>query len=72
MFELDGYSDDNPGAQALDTRRTAWLQARGFRVIRFTNAEVFRNLEGVLLTIDLALQGPHPGPLPQPGEGVVE
>jgi very-short-patch-repair endonuclease len=40
---------------AYDDRRTAWLEDRGFRVLRFWNSEVLRNTEGVWETIALAL-----------------
>ena len=53
-----------------DAERTAWLETRGFRVLRFWNNDVFSNIEGVLATIETALKGPHPNPLPQAEEGV--
>ena len=31
-----------------DRRRTAWLEARGWRVIRFWNNEILENTDGVL------------------------
>jgi very-short-patch-repair endonuclease len=53
VIELDG---DTHGAQAdYDARRTTLLEARGYKVIRFTNADVARNLEGVLEVIANAL-----------------
>ncbi|MCF8707261.1 endonuclease domain-containing protein [Rhizorhapis sp. SPR117] len=61
VIELDG---DSHGTQiAHDARRTAFLEMQGYRVIRFTNAEVMRNLEGVLEAIG-QLVGPSPNPLP--------
>jgi very-short-patch-repair endonuclease len=39
-------------------------------VLRFWNNDILTNREGVLETIELALTHPHPGPLPQAGEGV--
>jgi very-short-patch-repair endonuclease len=38
-----------------DARRTAWLVARGCRVIRFWNNDVLRNIDGVLERIRLEL-----------------
>ena len=64
-IEVDGES--HAADPARDRRRTAWLAARGWRVVRFTNAEVLGNLDGVLLQLLRAL-GPHPDPLPE-GEG---
>ncbi len=55
VIEVDGSSHDLPEAQEYDTERTAWLEAQGFRVLRFQNADVMRNLEGVLMAIRGAL-----------------
>ena len=53
-----------------DARRTAQLNAMGFRVVRFWNNDVLQNTEGVLTALLNELQThPHPGPLPQAGEG---
>lgn len=46
VIELDG---DSHGTQAEhDAWRTAFLETQGYRVVRFTNADVMGNLEGVL------------------------
>lgn len=37
-----------------DERRMRWLQAQGFMVLRFWNAEVLQNTEGVVETISNA------------------
>jgi very-short-patch-repair endonuclease len=37
-----------------DIARAAWLESRGFRILRFWNNEVFENLEGVLESIRVA------------------
>ena len=49
-----------------DGRRTEFLAARGFRVLRFWDNEVFKNIEGVLHVIAQALMNSHPDPLPSP------
>lgn len=49
VIELDG--DSHGTREAHDARRTAFLEAQGYRVVRFTNAEVMSNLEGVLEVI---------------------
>jgi very-short-patch-repair endonuclease len=63
IVEVDG--DTHAGDGARDERRTAWLKTQGYRVIRFTNADVMSNLDGVLYAIGVALVAPpHPSPLP--------
>jgi very-short-patch-repair endonuclease len=37
-----------PGAQEYDRERQAFIESVGIRFLRFTNDEVYRNLEGVL------------------------
>jgi very-short-patch-repair endonuclease len=66
IIEVDGGQHE----VAKDARRTAELNRLGYRVVRFWNDEVLRNLEGVLEAINISLrEGPHPDPLPQAGEG---
>ena len=49
VVECDGFSHDlSPEA---DARRDAWMQREGYTVLRFTNADVLQNTEGVLATI---------------------
>jgi adenine-specific DNA-methyltransferase len=54
VIELDGGQHAEEWA-ACDRKRSAWLEARGYRVIRFWNSDVMRNLEGVLQEDSLAL-----------------
>lgn len=66
VVEVDGGQH----GEEEDAARTKWLESQGYRVIRFWNNEVLTNLEGVLLAIIAALRThPHPGPVPQAGEG---
>jgi len=53
VVEVDG--DTHATQAAYDARRTRTLEAQGWRVIRFTNAEVMGNIDGVLATIRSAL-----------------
>ncbi|MHA6723888.1 endonuclease domain-containing protein [Sphingomonas sp. RS2018] len=65
VVEIDGgqHGDER------DAARTAWLEARGFRVLRFWNTDVIDNINGVLATIVATLHTPSPNPFPQAGEG---
>ena len=51
IVELDGGQH----SEAKDARRTAFLEAKGFRVLRFWNHDVLENLEGVLAVVSVAL-----------------
>jgi len=50
IVEVDGRQ--HLEQQAYDERRTAFLQARGYRVLRFWNEQVFADLEGVTSEIE--------------------
>lgn len=47
VVEIDGDSHFSDAGMAHDARRTEYLAGRGYRVLRFTNAEVIGNAEGV-------------------------
>ncbi len=51
----DGATHSTNEEVAHDAARSAALRPMGFDVLRFTNDDVFRNLEGVLETIRLRL-----------------
>ena len=57
VVEVDGGQHSQPEQQAHDARRTAWLEAQGYRVLRVWNTEVFDNLDGVIETILHELAG---------------
>ena len=71
VVEVDGGQH----SEKRDARRTAGLEAQGFRVIRFWNNDVLTNIDGVLevllavLTKEEQQEDPHPSPLPRAGEG---
>ena len=73
VIEVDGGQH---GQQAgYDENRTQELHAAGFRVLRFWNNEVLKEIESVKEKIWLAVQKlqPHPPPnLPLEGGGVKE
>jgi very-short-patch-repair endonuclease len=59
-IELDGgqhFSDDQ---EAADARRSAIIEAKGFRVLRFSNHDVMTNRSGVLETIAAAVAASTP------------
>jgi very-short-patch-repair endonuclease len=70
IVEVDG--SQHLLAVKRDEERTARLQSRGFRVLRFWDNDVLQHTESVLERIRLALvEGPHPA-LPGEGEGRAE
>ncbi|MBN1137749.1 MAG: DUF559 domain-containing protein [Anaerolineae bacterium] len=60
VVEIDG--DSHLDQVEYDAERTAWLEAQGYRVIRFTNREVQRQTAAVLEVILQACgeRNPHP------------
>ncbi len=62
IVEVDGETHIDPDAQAYDARRTALIEAEGYRVRRFWNNDVMQNIEGVLATIEEAARAPAPHP----------
>jgi very-short-patch-repair endonuclease len=59
-IELDGGQHFEPRAERSDARRSRFIAARGIDVLRFSNAQVFREREAVLLAILFALDGHFP------------
>ena len=55
-IEVDGDSHEEPDQVEYDADRTRALETEGYRVIRFTNREIFGDLEGVLATIAQACE----------------
>jgi very-short-patch-repair endonuclease len=53
--ELDGGQHFSDQAEQADAARSAVIEARGFRVIRFSNHDVMTNRAGVLETIAAAV-----------------
>src|SRR5205823_11332387 len=48
VIELDGESHDFESRRKIDHRRDAWFEFQGYAVLRFTNDQVLRELEGVV------------------------
>ena len=53
VVELDGHSHDTTAAEDLERER--FLTAQGFRVIRFMNDDVLRDVRGVVQAIGDAI-----------------
>ena len=51
IVEIDGPSHTHDDAIARDVERTAFLKAAGYRVLRFTNDDVYRTCRAVIDTI---------------------
>src|SRR4029077_18794358 len=62
VVEVDGGQHADSATDAVCTR---WLEARGYRVVRYWNNDVLANTEGVLLGILGARRG-CPPPCPRP------
>ena len=65
IVELDGPSHDEPEQHRHDVRRDAWLRARGWRVLRFSNDLVTDGGNIILEEIQRALKAaelPSSGP----------
>jgi leucyl-tRNA synthetase len=55
VIEVDGDIHDQPDQKAYDHERQLFLEARGFRVLRFSNADVTHALDAVADVIGEAL-----------------
>jgi very-short-patch-repair endonuclease len=69
IIELDGESHDFEERIRHDERRDQWFASRGYRVLRFTNDDVMKNLEGVVLSILEAAEQAAPLSLTLPRKG---
>ena len=68
IVELDGESHDFGDRVDYDAKRDRWFERQGYRVLRFTNADVLTSLEGVVVTIrSVVLNAPPSLSLPHKG-----
>jgi very-short-patch-repair endonuclease len=74
VVEIDGDSHFDREALTYDKERAEYLTRLGLKIMRFTNYEVMRNLEAVLvsvvdpsLTLPLAGEGTNPSPFTENG-----
>jgi very-short-patch-repair endonuclease len=66
IIELDG--GQHAVHQNYDHCRSEWLQSQGFKVIRFWNHDILKQVEAVKEIIVRSLNTPHPGLPPQGGK----
>ena len=69
VIEVDGESHDFEERIRHDERRDQWFASRGYRVLRFSNDDVMKNLEGVLLAISQVAEQAAPLSLTLPRKG---
>ena len=55
IIELDGSQQVEPEEERKDGLKTAYLNQQGYRVLRFWNEQINRELEGVLQAVYAAL-----------------
>jgi very-short-patch-repair endonuclease len=67
VIEIDGDSHGETQEKVSDKKRTAFLKSKGFTVLRFTNPEVNKNIEGVMEKLEAFIEKRidvnHPDPL---------
>src|SRR5580698_9312990 len=57
VIEIDGSQHADDKRQQYDELRTRWLAKEGYRVLRFWNNDITRNMVGVKETIYAAIYG---------------
>jgi very-short-patch-repair endonuclease len=57
LIEVDGGQHGEAENASRDEARTRWLEAEGYRVIRFWNNEIINNIDGVMEAIYVAVYG---------------
>ena len=72
VIEVDGEAHDRGDRPQRDESRDAFLQQRGYRVLRIAAADVLKNPDGVAASVVAyaadPLHQPSAGPPPRPGE----
>jgi very-short-patch-repair endonuclease len=56
IIELDGWQHREENNEGYDLERTKFLELLGYRVLRFWNNDVNKNIEGVILKIEESLE----------------
>ena len=55
IIEIDGSQHGE--AIEYDAKRTQWLAQEGYSVMRFSNRDVLKDIDGVLRAVEAALRG---------------
>ncbi len=55
-IEVDGDSHFIGDGPERDAIRSQFIQGKGIRILRFTNVDISKNLEGVLITMGKAIE----------------
>ena len=70
LIEIDGPTHGFPERELADAQRDVWFASQGYRTLRFTNARVMDDIEGVPSDIQAAaLSPPSPALPPSRGKG---
>jgi very-short-patch-repair endonuclease len=72
IIELDGGHHNEDAVAERDSERQAWLEREGYRVVRFWNSDVAKDLNAVMEAIYVELYGAREAeafPLKQRGRG---
>ena len=55
-IEIDGPTHYGEVAEAYDARRQSYIESKGIRFLRFTNRQVYRELDAVVEAIRLVME----------------
>ena len=56
VIEVDGITHQDDETDEKDKRKTRYLESAGFKVIRFTDEEVLKNMSGVMERIEWVVE----------------
>ena len=67
IIEVDGQTHTSDKEVTYDVKRQAFLESRGYKVMRFWNEDIFKSLHQVIAEIETFLMPPTPNPSPRGG-----
>jgi len=62
LIELDGSQHGEDRNRSYDETRTRWLEKEGYRVLRFWNNDIVKNIDAVMEAIYAAIYGSSSAP----------